>query len=378
MLSFGQRLKLIRREAQLTQLQLAENIGVSVQSVSKWECDSTMPDISQIVPLAAALGVTTDCLLGMGTSEKKDREKLLSELEKAIDGRSEFTYENNFNFKEYSLIKEYLKKYPLDYEMKIKCATCLFRFLQRSIWWNDYTIPEDEKSELLAEGMGMLRAVVNQDKDAARLISARCMLIRYYNMKKDFSAAKEMAMELPDIHNIRDNQLLWIYQFEDQEKNMEKCLELAEKMAHTACVEYIEYLSMRGRRISIFGTARKREAIEAWRDMETAARQGYRMFKTEKTAVYVMSALASRANDHVAIDELDEALICAEDLCRFDIDFYNDRKNAGDDKERLEVIKNEFIRFFPCLYNFNFSTPDNIVANHERYKKCEEMLNSLE
>ncbi|MBE6563215.1 MAG: helix-turn-helix transcriptional regulator [Ruminococcaceae bacterium] len=378
MLSFGQRLKLIRREAQLTQLQLAENIGVSVQSVSKWECDSTMPDISQIVPLAAALGVTTDCLLGMGTSEKEDRERLLSELEKEIDGRSEFTYENNFNYEKYSLIKEYLKKYPLDYEMKICGATYLFRFLQRSIWWNDYTIPEDEKSELLAQGMGMLRAVVNQDKDAARLISARCMLIRYYNMKKDFSSAKEMAMELPDIHNIRDNQLLWIYQFEDQEKNMEKCLELAEKMAHTACVEYIEYLSMRGRRISIFGTARKREAIEAWRDMETAARQGYRMFKTEKTAVYVMSALASRANDHVAIDELDEALTCAEDLCSFDISFYNDRKNAGDSKERLEVLKNEFIKFFPNLYSFNFSTPDNILANHERYKKCEEMLNSLE
>ncbi len=378
MLSFGQRLKLIRKEAQLTQMQLAENIGVSVQSVSKWECDSTMPDISQIVPLAAALGVTTDCLLGMGTSEKEDRDKLLSDLEKAMENRTEFAYENNFNFKQYSLIKEYLKKYPLDYEMKLKCATYLSYFLQRSIWWKNYTIPEDEKSELLAEGMGMLRAVINQDKDAARLISARCMLIRYYNMKKDFSAAKEIAMNLPDIHNIRDNQLLWIYQFEDQEKNMEKCLELAEKMAHNSCLDYIERLWMRGRRLSIFGGKRKKEAIDAWRDMEAAARHGYRMFKTEKTAVYVMSALSIRANDHVAIDELDEALTCAEDLCSFDIDFYNDRKNLGDSKERLEVLKNEFIRIFPRLYNFNFSTPDNILANHERYKKCEERLKNLD
>ena len=378
MLSFGQRLKLIRKEAQLTQLQLAENIGVSVQSVSKWECDSTMPDISQIVPLAAALGVTTDCLLGMGTSEKEDRKKLISEIEKAEENRSEFTYENNFNFEKYTLIKEYLKKYPLDYEMKIKCATYLFHFLQRSIWWKDYTIPEEEKTTLLEEGMVMLRAVINQDKDAARLISARCMLIRYLNMQKGFSAAKEVAMELPDVHNIRDNQLLWIYQFEDQEKNMDKCLELAEKMAHNSCLEHLDYLRMRGRRLSIYGNARKREAIEAWREMETAARQGYRMFKSEKTAVFVMCAISNRANDHVAIDELDEALTCAEDLCRFNVSFYNDRKKAGDGKERLAQLKSEFIRFFPTLYNFNFSTPDNILANHERYKKCEEILASLE
>lgn len=378
MLSFGQRLKMIRKEAQLTQLQLAENIGVSVQSVSKWECDSTMPDISQIVPLAAVLGVTTDCLLGVGTSEKKDREKLLSELDKAIENRSKFTYENNFNYEKYALIKEYLKRYPLDYEMKIKCATYLFHFLQRSIWWKDYIIPKEEKTALLEEGIGLLRTVINQDKDSARLISARCMLIRYLNMKKNFSAAKEVAMELPNIHNIRDNQLLWIYQFEDQEKNMDKCLELAEKMSHAACVEYLEYLSMRGRRISIFGNARKREAIQAWREMEAAARQGYRMFKSEKTALFVMNALASRANDHVAIDELDEALSCAEDFCRFDISYYNERKNAGDSKERLTQLKEGFIKLFPGLYSFTFSTHDNILANHERYKKCEEMLTSLE
>jgi len=66
MFTFGQRLKTLRKEAQLTQSELAEQLGVSVQALSKWECDSTMPDISQIVPLAAILEVTTDCLLGGG------------------------------------------------------------------------------------------------------------------------------------------------------------------------------------------------------------------------------------------------------------------------------------------------------------------------
>ena len=82
MLSFGQRLKAIRKGVQLTQAELAEKLMVSVQSISKWECDNAMPDISQIVPLSAVLGVTTDCLLGVGGDEKADRENLYKQVEK--------------------------------------------------------------------------------------------------------------------------------------------------------------------------------------------------------------------------------------------------------------------------------------------------------
>ena len=49
--SFGQRLKALRKEAGVSQSFVDDHIGVSTQSVSNWECDNTMPDISQIVPL---------------------------------------------------------------------------------------------------------------------------------------------------------------------------------------------------------------------------------------------------------------------------------------------------------------------------------------
>ena len=70
MLSFGQRLKMLRNEADISQYDLAESLGVSAQSVSKWECDAYFPDVSMLLPLATLLGVTTDCLLGAGTIEK--------------------------------------------------------------------------------------------------------------------------------------------------------------------------------------------------------------------------------------------------------------------------------------------------------------------
>ena len=63
-MSIGQTIKLYRKEKDLTQSELAELIGVSTQAISKWETGSGMPDISQIVPLARVLEITTDKLLG--------------------------------------------------------------------------------------------------------------------------------------------------------------------------------------------------------------------------------------------------------------------------------------------------------------------------
>lgn len=63
-MSIGERIKVYRKEKNLTQGQLAELIGVSTQAVSKWETGAGMPDISQIVPLANVLGISTDKILG--------------------------------------------------------------------------------------------------------------------------------------------------------------------------------------------------------------------------------------------------------------------------------------------------------------------------
>ncbi len=69
-MTFGQRIKSLRREANMTQEQLAELLSISPQAVSRWETDVAMPDISLLPPLANLFGVTTDYLLGMETYQK--------------------------------------------------------------------------------------------------------------------------------------------------------------------------------------------------------------------------------------------------------------------------------------------------------------------
>lgn len=54
----GTMLKRLRESRKMTQMQLAEEIGVSDKAVSKWETGRGYPDIALIEPLAAALGVS--------------------------------------------------------------------------------------------------------------------------------------------------------------------------------------------------------------------------------------------------------------------------------------------------------------------------------
>lgn len=53
----------LRKKAGLSQEELAEKLGVSRQSVSKWEGAQSVPDLNRILELAKLFGVTTDFLL---------------------------------------------------------------------------------------------------------------------------------------------------------------------------------------------------------------------------------------------------------------------------------------------------------------------------
>ena len=54
----GMTVRKLREERKLTQAELAEKIGVSSKTVSKWETGKGLPDISLLQPLAQALGIS--------------------------------------------------------------------------------------------------------------------------------------------------------------------------------------------------------------------------------------------------------------------------------------------------------------------------------
>lgn len=60
----GQTIARLRREHNMTQMQLADEMGVSFQAVSNWERGQSMPDISKLPELASLFDTTIDELLG--------------------------------------------------------------------------------------------------------------------------------------------------------------------------------------------------------------------------------------------------------------------------------------------------------------------------
>ncbi len=63
---FGEHLSRLRRNADMTQSDLAERANVSRQAISKYEIGDSFPDISVLVLLAEALGVSTGELIAAG------------------------------------------------------------------------------------------------------------------------------------------------------------------------------------------------------------------------------------------------------------------------------------------------------------------------
>lgn len=48
----GRKISNLRREQNMTQMELADKLGISFQAVSNWERGNTMPDISKLPELA--------------------------------------------------------------------------------------------------------------------------------------------------------------------------------------------------------------------------------------------------------------------------------------------------------------------------------------
>jgi transcriptional regulator with XRE-family HTH domain len=62
-MTIGERLLKLRRERNLSQEDLANELDVSRQTISKWETNQSIPDFDKIVPLCEYFGITTDELL---------------------------------------------------------------------------------------------------------------------------------------------------------------------------------------------------------------------------------------------------------------------------------------------------------------------------
>lgn len=208
-LKFGENLRKYRLNAGLTQEQLAEIFGVSLQSVSRWETQAkaSYPDIELIVAISRHFGVSVDELLGTDDRRSFDIDWAEFEAIKEVRERYNFLIEQKKHHPDDPDIDHQLcwtargSKDDKDIvEAGIAAAKRLLKS-QESVWYRSPAAtallalcPEDELDDYIDEYFygrapslfGLLRVRYNADRDFECLETLRkdClthMLSHYLN-----------------------------------------------------------------------------------------------------------------------------------------------------------------------------------------------------
>lgn len=78
--SLGMMITSLRKENGMTQLELAEKMGVTDKAVSKWERDLSCPDVNTIPKLAELFGISVDELMQIKSETQEEKKFDVSSL----------------------------------------------------------------------------------------------------------------------------------------------------------------------------------------------------------------------------------------------------------------------------------------------------------
>ena len=74
-MTIGERLYKLRKDKNISQEELANELDVSRQTISKWETEQSQPDFDKIIPLCEYFGITSDELLTGNTNIKEAKQE---------------------------------------------------------------------------------------------------------------------------------------------------------------------------------------------------------------------------------------------------------------------------------------------------------------
>ncbi len=200
--TMGQIIKRLRKERNFTQEELAEQLGVTCQAVSKWENDSGLPDISQVVPLSVVFGVSTDVLFGRYNAND---EAVIDDIIK--EAKAPLKTDNN-NYSEvdcYNVLTNALKTYPNNTKLLLEALSYGCNILM-----DDDVETEEQKDRLYTKCLHHAELVINYSKDVSSVLRAHKWLVYLYCHFGQFEKAKEHASMFPKANETKGMMHAWI------------------------------------------------------------------------------------------------------------------------------------------------------------------------
>ena len=169
MKTISESIRTLRRERGLTQEQLGEKLGVSSQSVSKWESGTTLPDVSMIIPLSSVFGVSTDVIFGV-TPDSMERE---------FDETKRYCEDADVTNREcVERWKNIVARYPNSYKARFELAQALHCLAA-----------EDDDSGDFTPAIEQYERIVEECTDIDIRADAVVMLVNDYNRTRKVAEA---------------------------------------------------------------------------------------------------------------------------------------------------------------------------------------------
>ena len=186
-LSMGQTIKKLRKERNLTQEELAEQLNVTFQAISKWENETGMPDISQVVPLASVFGISTDVLFGtFGTSDEE-------EVKKILDSAYRLNENGETDVKRrYAELQDGLKKYPNNIWLLFNCLESGNALCYHSGY------DKQHGEEIYPECVRMANLVITYSKEINDVLRAHMIMVILHSAYGNDEKAWEHVKNFPE------------------------------------------------------------------------------------------------------------------------------------------------------------------------------------
>lgn len=182
--NIGENIARLRHERKIRQEELADFVGVTKASVSKWENGQTMPDITILPQLAAFFDIRIDELVGYEPQLSKEQiQKIYQELAaKFAKGPFREVMEESYGY-----VKQYYSCYPLLFQIGV-------------LWLNHYMLTEDKEAQekILEAAAGLSLRIENCCKDVAFCSDAAALRATIYLLQ---GRADEVVALLEDACN---------------------------------------------------------------------------------------------------------------------------------------------------------------------------------
>ena len=207
MLSAGNNIRRMRLEKGLTQEEVALHLGVSFQSVSKWERGDGYPDIEMLPAIAHYFGVTVDELLGVSEQTKKEKYDELNE-------KWAYNNKNGLHIENVTLMRDALRSFPNDALLLVQLSTSLEKI--------DGT--DEEKEKNLRESIAVQEQIIKYCDDCEVRGATLYNICFAYKKIGDIEKAIRQAKKLPNLYKGRENALVYLLTGDEKNKISKEAL----------------------------------------------------------------------------------------------------------------------------------------------------------